>query len=486
MAKRKADIDDGFREIFNREIGLSHPRTNSRRIYASQGTVKKLDLYGKLIGHEGCVNALEFNSTGDILVSGSDDRRIMLWNWLYRSRTLSYPSGHSENVFQTKFIPFTDDRTIITSGADGQVRLGQILENGKVETKRLGRHDGRVYKLAVLPGDPNVFYSCGEDGFVQHFDIRSNSGTMVLYSSPFTQGCRRHHSSSRIRLNSIAIDPRNPHYLAVGGSDEYARVYDTRRGQLAPVCRHVLPNAPVNTFCPRHLRETNSVHVTGLAYSKASELLVSYNDELIYLFEKNMGFGSTPIGISLEKYQAMEEPQAYTGHRNAQTVKGVSFFGPNDEYVTSGSDCGHIFIWKKKGGKLVRAMLGDRRVVNQLESHPHAPFLASCGIEKSVKLWTPMSNDVLSLPANIEKVMESNRVGREDHSRVTLSPDVIMHVLRLQRRQTSAFTERRYVLTESDGDEGNEDALFISGLVASDDDEASQGECTVSGVPKLV
>lgn len=316
-----------------------------------------------------------------------------------------------------------------------QVRLGQILENGKVETKRLGRHHGRVYKLAVLPGDPNVFYSCGEDGFVQHvglyislmfgfgisfpfsnsnselvfvifgqFDIRSNSATMVLYSSPFTQGCRRHHSSSRIRLNSIAIDPRNSYYLAVGGSDEYARVYDTRRGQLAPVCRHVLPDAPVNTFCPRHLRETNSVHVTGLAYSKAGELLVSYNDELIYLFEKNMGYGPSPVSISPDKLQEMEEPQVYTGHRNAQTVKGVKFFGPNDEYVTSGSDCGHIFIWKKKGGKLVRAMVGDRRVVNQLESHPHIPLLASCGIEKSVKLWTPMSNEVLSLPEKIEKV----------------------------------------------------------------------------------
>lgn len=86
-----------------------------------QGIVKKLDLYGKLNGHEGSVNALEFNSTGDSLVSGSDDRQIMLWNWMNRSRTLSYPSGHCENVFQTKFIPFTDDRTIITSGADGQV-----------------------------------------------------------------------------------------------------------------------------------------------------------------------------------------------------------------------------------------------------------------------------------------------------------------------------------------------------------------------------
>lgn len=52
--------------------------------------------------------------------------------------------------------------------------------------------------------------------------------------------------------------------------------------------------------------------------------------------------------------------------------------------------------------------------------------------------------------------MEFNRQGREDHSRVTLTPDVIMHVLRLQRRQSSAFTERRYSSADIDSDEENE------------------------------
>lgn len=49
-----------------------------------------------------------------------------------------------------------------------QVRLGEILESGRVETRRLGKHQGAVYKLAVEPGSPHIVYSCGEDGFVQH------------------------------------------------------------------------------------------------------------------------------------------------------------------------------------------------------------------------------------------------------------------------------------------------------------------------------
>lgn len=58
--------------------------------------------------------------------------------------------------------------TISTVFFDLQVRLGQVLEDGQVDTKMLGKHHGHVYKLAVEPGSPHIIYSCGEDGFVQH------------------------------------------------------------------------------------------------------------------------------------------------------------------------------------------------------------------------------------------------------------------------------------------------------------------------------
>lgn len=54
-----------------------------------------------------------------------------------------------------------------------QVRLSLIQENGAVETKRLSKHQGRVHSLAIEPGSPYVFYSCGEDGFVQHVGFLS-------------------------------------------------------------------------------------------------------------------------------------------------------------------------------------------------------------------------------------------------------------------------------------------------------------------------
>lgn len=48
------------------------------------------------------------------------------------------------------------------------MRHALIREDGQVETTNLGKHGGRVHKLAIEPGSPHIFYSCGEDGLVQH------------------------------------------------------------------------------------------------------------------------------------------------------------------------------------------------------------------------------------------------------------------------------------------------------------------------------
>lgn len=46
----------------------------------------------------------------------------------------------------------------------------------------------------------------------------------------------------------------------------------------------------------------------------------------------------------------------YSNHR---TIKGVNFFGPNSEYVISGSDCGNIFFWDKNTEAIINFMPGD-------------------------------------------------------------------------------------------------------------------------------
>ena len=56
------------------------------------------------------------------LASGSDDLDVIVWDWQRRKKALRYNSGHSANIFQAKFLPFTGDTHIVSTSRDGQVR----------------------------------------------------------------------------------------------------------------------------------------------------------------------------------------------------------------------------------------------------------------------------------------------------------------------------------------------------------------------------
>jgi nuclear receptor interaction protein len=83
----------------------------------------------------------------------------------------------------------------------------------------------------------------------------------------------------------------------------------------------------------------------------------------------------------------------YTGHCNVRTVKDVNFFGLQDEYVVSGSDSGHVFIWDRKTSQLVNILEGDGEVVNVVQGHPYEPTIAVSGIDHTIKIFSPDARD---------------------------------------------------------------------------------------------
>ncbi|KAK3153206.1 hypothetical protein QOZ80_2BG0169250 [Eleusine coracana subsp. coracana] len=413
---------------------------------------------------------------------------VMLWEWDTGSVRLEFHSGHVANVFQARFMPCMDDQTLVTCAADGEVRLAKIQDGGDVTTTLLGDHAGRAHNLAIEPGSPYIFYSCGEDGLVQHFDLRTNTATKLFH-------CRNNFSksgsSSIVHLNTITIDPRNPNLFAVGGSNAYARMYDIRKYKWDGSSDF---GYPTDCYCAPHLIGNRSVGITGLAFSHQSELLVSYNDENIYLFPKNGGLGPDPKlsakvgsnkGCKSTKVACEQDideppaPQAYVGHRNRETVKRVSFMGPNDEYVASGSDCGRIFIWRKKDGKFLRAMEGDECIVNCIEPHPHAMMIASSGIDNDVKIWTPSAIERAPI-INVEELRPRKRRAKLWHFDL---PDLLIQQL--------LVSERRRQALEEDSTEELEDNTRLLNLLmraadgdvsSADDEESSEGaeECRVN------
>ena len=93
-----------IKHFFFRNLGLScqysFENTFNARCYGSLRFVQRLALAYKMDLHNGCVNALHFNTSGTRLASGSDDLNIIIWDWSKNEAVLKYDSGHRGNVFQ--------------------------------------------------------------------------------------------------------------------------------------------------------------------------------------------------------------------------------------------------------------------------------------------------------------------------------------------------------------------------------------------------
>uniref|UniRef100_A0A915IQG4 WD and tetratricopeptide repeats protein 1 n=1 Tax=Romanomermis culicivorax TaxID=13658 RepID=A0A915IQG4_ROMCU len=84
--------------------------------------------------------------------------------------------------------------------------------------------------------------------------------------------------------------------------------------------------------------------------------------------------------------RAYDYCKRYCGHCNTTTdIKEANFFGCNGEYVMGGSDDGKFFIWDSRTCEIVKAMVGDDKIVNCLQPHPTQCLLATSGIEHTVK-----------------------------------------------------------------------------------------------------
>lgn len=108
------------------------------------------------------------------------------------------------------------------------------------------------------------------------------------------------------------------------------------------------------------------------------------------IFSRRSAFGRSRERAQVEKDKPCSpHTRVYRGHCNVKTVKDVNFFGLNDEYVVSGSDSGHVFIWDRRTSELLNILEGDGEVVNVVQGHPYEPMLAVSGIDSTIKIFSP-------------------------------------------------------------------------------------------------
>ena len=70
-------------------------------------------------------------------------------------------------------MPETSDRQIVSCAGDGTLLFTDLERITETAECTFNCHYGTTHEVLTLPGDPHSFLSCGEDGTVRWFDLRT-------------------------------------------------------------------------------------------------------------------------------------------------------------------------------------------------------------------------------------------------------------------------------------------------------------------------
>ncbi|XP_015609773.1 DDB1- and CUL4-associated factor 5 [Cephus cinctus] len=308
-----------------------------------------------LLSHYGCVNAIEFSQQGDLLASGGDDRRVLLWKVEQAIQGMGKPmvmkAQHVSNIFCLGY-----DRSkskIFSAGNDDQV-IVHDLKTGDPLNYFL--HEKPVYGLSIHPHNDNVFSSACDDGRVLIYDIRDSSSTETFCLAQY-----------KTAFHSVMFNPVEPKMLATANANEGVSMWDVRK-PLEPVLRYG--------------SEGPSQSCMNVRFNAAGNRLLALRRRL------------PPVLYAIDSPTHLCQFD-HPGYYNSCTMKSCYFAGEDDEYVLSGSDDFNLYMWKIPGeetkwvGSAHMILRGHRSIVNQVRYNKASCILASSGVEKIIKIWSP-------------------------------------------------------------------------------------------------
>ena len=296
-----------------------------------------------------------WSQSGRWLASGSDDTNVNIHSYQPEDLDASFKlassvaTGHSRNIFSAKFMPQSNDQTLVTCAGDGEVRVlnieragrsnitteeavvqpqrwnlalaGQRLVSDYHTVDRIFRSHSDLVKRIITESSPFLFLTCSEDGDVRQWDLRQPSSFYPAANAQNRLGLSRliaiddgdvpppliSYSRFKMDLKTISCSTSQPHYIALGGAHPHCLLHDRRmlgrdrwRERGVPIASSRQGESTdrgmdqatrcVRRFAPRGAQQMSPArdgHITGCKISDANpnEMVVSWSSGLVYSFD---------------------------------------------------------------------------------------------------------------------------------------------------------------------------------------------------------
>ncbi|KAL7753380.1 hypothetical protein RI367_001155 [Sorochytrium milnesiophthora] len=293
-------------------------------------------------GHNKGVNVIRFfPNSGHLLLSGSMDTKVKLWDVYNERRCLRTYMGHNKAV---RDLCFTNDGTkFITASYDKFLKLWDT-ETGKCISSFTTDKMPYCVKFNPDPDKQHLFLTGQADKKIYQFDI--NSGEIV-------QEYDQHLGA----VNTITFVDNNRRFVTTS-DDKTLRAWEF---DIPVVIKYI---------AEPHMHSMPSVAISPNKKWLACQSLD--NQIMVY------GAG--------DRFR-MNRKKSFRGHLIAGYACQVNF-SADGRFVMSGDSEGKINFWDWKTCKLLKKFQAHEGVVMGCEWHPHETSkIATCSWDGTIKYW---------------------------------------------------------------------------------------------------
>lgn len=281
---QKGDLLDYARLRHYRHIGINETKYFSWSTTALSSIFvdvtplyySQMELAARLDYHHGCVNSIDWDESGQFLLSGSDDACIALWNCGEAEHPVlqaAVGTGHQANIFSARFFPASGSRFVATASGDDDVKLFAITDAEIDFVHSYECFKRRAKRVDFDWRDPNWFAVVSEDATVRHYDRRM-AGHQCRSQGSQCPAIILDGSSHDLEFTTISVSPCRPEYFAVGGAEGVVRIYDRRR---------VTGSVDDYAYAVTELDSPKRM-ISGVRFAEDSmDLLASYMDGKIFM-----------------------------------------------------------------------------------------------------------------------------------------------------------------------------------------------------------